>query len=186
MTLLRAEDHRRMPWKNGKGITIEIAIHPEGASTDDFDWRLSTASVATDGPFSVFPGIDRSLSVLEGDGILLAVEGLGETELRQDTAPFSFPADAPTSARLIGSEITDLNAMSRRGRVTHRLTRHEIAGEISLPVSGETCLIFCGTGRVEVAGTALGKLDCLRLERPEAALQARGTGTLYLVSFDPV
>ncbi len=75
LTILKAENHRRMPWKNGGGVTVEIAIHPQGASVDDFDWRVSMATVASDGPFSVFPGIDRTLSVLEGDGILLDVEG---------------------------------------------------------------------------------------------------------------
>ena len=61
--LLRNSDHRRMPWKNGGGETVEVIVHPEGASLSDFGWRVSMATVASDGPFSVFPGIDRTLAV---------------------------------------------------------------------------------------------------------------------------
>ncbi len=85
VTLLKAENHRRMPWKNGGGVTVEIAVHPQGASVDDFDWRVSMATVASHGPFSIFPGIDRTLSVLEGDGILLDVDGQVSTLTREST-----------------------------------------------------------------------------------------------------
>jgi len=61
MKILRSADHKRMPWKNGGGETVEIAISPQGAGLADFDWRVSMATVASDGPFSVFPGIDRTL-----------------------------------------------------------------------------------------------------------------------------
>ena len=76
MRILRASGHKRMPWKNGKGETIEIAVFPEGASVDTFDWRISMAPVASNGPFSVFPGIDRTLSILTGDGMMLSVEDM--------------------------------------------------------------------------------------------------------------
>ncbi len=89
IAVLKAQTHRRMPWKNGGGVTVEIAIHPAGASVDDFDWRVSMATVASDGPFSIFSGIDRTLSVLEGDGIVLDVEGQ-ETTLTRQSAPLSF------------------------------------------------------------------------------------------------
>ena len=66
---------RRMPWKNGAGETREIAVFPESASIDTFEWRVSTATVAQSGPFSLFPGVDRTLCVLSGAGFDLAVEG---------------------------------------------------------------------------------------------------------------
>ncbi|MBV9975040.1 MAG: HutD family protein, partial [Hyphomicrobiales bacterium] len=61
MRVLRAGQHRRMPWKNGGGETTEIIASPEGAGLDEFDWRISMARVATDGPFSRFAGVDRTL-----------------------------------------------------------------------------------------------------------------------------
>ncbi len=75
MKLYRAHDHKRMPWKNGGGETVEIAVFPPGAGVDDFDWRISMATVASDGPFSIFPGIDRTLSILDGAGLSLKMEG---------------------------------------------------------------------------------------------------------------
>jgi uncharacterized protein len=68
MRILRAENYRRMPWKNGGGLTAEIAVSPESAGLDDFDWRVSMARVEAGGPFSLFPGVDRTLSILEGEG----------------------------------------------------------------------------------------------------------------------
>ena len=85
--LLRNADHRRMPWKNGGGETVEVIVHPEGASLSDFGWRVSMASVASDGPFSVFPGIDRTLAVLSGNGMALSIEGLGDRLLPPQSAP---------------------------------------------------------------------------------------------------
>ena len=61
MRILRAPDYRVMPWKNGGGTTTEVAVSPEGAGLDHFDWRISMARVEQDGPFSTFPGIDRTL-----------------------------------------------------------------------------------------------------------------------------
>ena len=55
MRILRAADYRRMPWKNGSGETVEVAVFPPGASIDDFDWRISIATVAAEnGAFSLF------------------------------------------------------------------------------------------------------------------------------------
>ena len=62
MRVLRAADYPRMPWKNGGGETAEILVEPAGAPLDSFDWRLSMARVAADGPFSLFPGVERTPS----------------------------------------------------------------------------------------------------------------------------
>lgn len=61
-----ASDRHFSPWKNGGGETAEILCHPQGAGFGDFNWRISTARVASSGPFSTFEGIDRILTVLEG------------------------------------------------------------------------------------------------------------------------
>ena len=75
MRILRASTYRRMPWKNGGGETTEIAVSPEGAGLDDFAWRISMARVDGDGPFSAFAGVDRTLSILEGEGLRLEIAG---------------------------------------------------------------------------------------------------------------
>lgn len=176
-----------MPWKNGGGVTVEIAVFPADASVDNFDWRVSTATVASDGAFSVFSGIDRTLSVLEGDGIILSVEGLEDQELKGETPPFPFPADSPTSAKLLGSAITDLNVMTRRGRFTHQVIRHQISGDTVLSLSGTTVLVFCGSGSVQAGEIQLEINDCLRFEQcNNAELQLSGSGTVFVITLNPV
>lgn len=151
MQLLRAGDYRRMPWKNGGGETAEIAIFPPGAALDAFDWRVSMARVGSDGPFSRFPGVDRSLCVLEGEGLRLEVEGHRPVELTMHSAPHAFAADLPTSASLIAGPITDLNVMTLRGRWTHRMRRERISGTRSIAVAGRM-LVVAVTGGVTATG----------------------------------
>ena len=63
------------PWKNGGGSTMQIAIWPLDVGLDNFDWRISLATITADGPFSVFPGIDRSLVLVDGDKLRLLLDG---------------------------------------------------------------------------------------------------------------
>jgi environmental stress-induced protein Ves len=119
--IVRASDFRTAAWKNGGGSTTEIAIAPSGASLDDFDWRVSMVRVASDGPFSEFFGIDRSLAVVKGDGLSLTIGDAAPVVLDRNAEPVRFPGDTPTSARLLAGEIIDINVMTRRGRFEHRL-----------------------------------------------------------------
>lgn len=159
LRILRATDHRRMPWKNGRGETVEIAIWPEGAGLDGFDWRISMAGVTEDGDFSIFPGIDRSLAVLTGDGVELQVQGSGLHRLTVDSPPLSFAADVPVSARLLGQPITDLNVMTRRGLWRHELLRGD---QPPRPDQADRVLILA-TRALDLAGPGapvrLGPLD---------------------------
>jgi environmental stress-induced protein Ves len=123
MRIIRAGDCKTTPWKNGGGSTTEIAIGPAGASLEDFDWRISMARVASDGPFSDFPGIDRTLAVIKGSGMVLTIGAGAPVTLSRGADPVSFPGDTPTSARLTAGEITDLNVMTRHGRFGHRAMR---------------------------------------------------------------
>lgn len=155
MRVLRAADHRVMPWKNGGGSTTEIAVFPEGASLDAFDWRISMAGVAVDGPFSAFAGIDRSLAVLEGEGIVLEVDGQPPVRLTGASAPARFPGDASTRAALIGGPILDLNVMTRRGRHRHRLTRQVLARPVTIDIAAPATLLLSRSPGLTVGGQTL-------------------------------
>lgn len=188
--LLRNSDHRRMPWKNGGGETVEVIVHPEGAGLSDFGWRVSMATVASDGPFSVFPGIDRTLAVLSGDRMALSIEGLGEQLLKPETAPLAFPADAPTTARLTGGPITDLNVMTRRGVFRHTLVHHVADGSKVLPASsGERLLLALEPLGVSTAEGLVGlqPLDALVLDGSEKGdvLPVGASAAFYLVEITP-
>jgi environmental stress-induced protein Ves len=114
--ILRAADRVATPWKNGGGVTREVAAWPPGAGVDDFDWRVSLADVAADGPFSTFPGVDRILTVIAGAGLVLEIDG--RTTRLKPGAPFAFPGEAAVMARLTAGPIRDLNLMVRRGAWT--------------------------------------------------------------------
>lgn len=188
--LLRNGDHRRIPWKNGGGETVEIAVHPQGAGLADFGWRVSMATVASDGPFSVFPGVDRTLAVLSGEGMELTVEGVGTHLLTPESAPLAFLADVPTAARLIGGPVTDLNVMTRRGSFRHGLTRHVAEGPQPLPESGERLLLALDPLGVSTAEGLFGlrPLDALVLDGSAGAqvMPAGESASFYLVEITPI
>jgi uncharacterized protein len=129
MKLIRFADLAPKPWKNGGGTTTEIAVSPEGADFEDFDWRLSIADVASDGPFSLFPNIDRTLTVIEGKGLAMTIDGGEPLTLTPSSSPLSFPGDVPVEAHLVRGAIRDFNVMTRRGRVRHAVSRHNLADD---------------------------------------------------------
>lgn len=120
--LLGPEDARRMPWKNGAGTTRELAIHPPGAGLDGtpFLWRISIADVAADGPFSAFPGYDRSIMLVAGQGMQLSTSGEAPVRLAACYQPWRFSGDTATHCHLLSGPVRDFNVMSRRGVIEHR------------------------------------------------------------------
>lgn len=186
MQILRAGDHRRMPWKNGGGETVEIAVYPPGATVGDFDWRVSMATVASDGPFSVFEGIDRTLGVLSGDGIVLAVKGQAPVELRPNGVLHAFPADVPTRARLLAGPITDLNVMTRRGVFAHRLARQAATQAIAGPAEGAVSMVLALTA-CRLDATLLDPLDAVVLEPGDIlALDPEPSAAVFVIEIMPV
>lgn len=140
MNVLRFADRAASRWKNGGGITWEYAVHPPGAGLDDFFWRISRARVVGHGAFSVFPGIDRSLTVVDGDAIDLLMTDR-RVRLDRTTPPYRFPADHPIECRVPTGPIEDLNVMTRRGHWNHRVSRHAVDGAIRVDLDGDVGLI---------------------------------------------
>ncbi|MGO8496260.1 HutD family protein [Rhizobium ruizarguesonis] len=187
MRILRAGDYKRMPWKNGKGETVEIAVFPPDASINDFDWRISMATVAEDGPFSIFPDIDRTLAILDGNGMVLDVDGSSPVLLTTASDPLAFPADVPVAARLEDGAITDLNVMTRRKGPTHTLIRIDVDGSKAVPLPPSTCLLLCHRGALSFRRDgdtgALAAGDALLIEEEEATvLKIDGEARCYLAS----
>jgi len=103
------------PWKNGGGVTREIACWPPGAGMDDFQWRLSIATIAASGPFSPFPGVDRIIALLDGPGVRLATSDSAiDHVLNRPLEPFSFPGEAAIHGTVLGDASSDFNVMTRR------------------------------------------------------------------------
>lgn len=115
MKIIRFDELKAVPWKNGLGITRELAVEPAGASMDDFAWRVSIADVDTASPFSTFPGIDRTIVLVEGAGFTMVLDGEREHALTTPLEPFAFPGEAKVDVRLAGGATRDFNLMVRRG-----------------------------------------------------------------------
>ncbi|MEU7432129.1 HutD family protein [Streptomyces sioyaensis] len=115
MRILRAAGRAAAPWSNGGGVTREIAAHPSGAGWDGFAWRVSLADVTRDGPYSPLPGVRRILTVVDGAGLELTVDGTPRL-LPGRYRPFAFPGGATTASRLLDGPVVNLNVMLREGR----------------------------------------------------------------------
>ncbi|MCB2089863.1 MAG: HutD family protein [Alphaproteobacteria bacterium] len=113
---LKKQNYILMPWKNGQGMTRELAMVPHSPKRDDspFLWRISIAAVTDDGPFSVFPNIDRHLMLIEGNGITLDGGEQGMGMLFEDLQVYSFPGDIEVSGKLADGPIRDFNVMVDR------------------------------------------------------------------------
>lgn len=164
LQVLRAADRAASPWKNGGGVTREVASSPAG--TGDFDWRVSLADVADGGPFSEFPGIDRIITVVRGEGMALTVDGV-ETIVSERYQPFAFSGDAKTDCRLLGGPLVDFNVMTRRGAVSADV--RFVSEQTTL--SGTTlAIVFEGSGILD--GVELGPLDAALLTDAHGAVLA--------------
>ncbi|MBC7405227.1 MAG: HutD family protein [Cytophaga sp.] len=144
------QDYKTMPWKNGGGSTTELAIFPQGASLDDFFWRLSTAQVKTSGPFSHFAQIDRSLAILSGEGLILHNHDgdklRASTRLHQDSLPYRFAGETPIHAELSGGPVVDLNLMTRRDVCQHFMQRLSSGEHIVEAADAQQVLLYCAAG----------------------------------------
>ncbi|MFI8085629.1 HutD family protein [Kitasatospora sp. NPDC086009] len=178
--VLRADERPATAWLNGGGVTREVAGFPAGAGLDAFDWRVSLADVASAGPFSAFPGVDRVITLVEGPGMALTVDGaehLVDTPFR----PFAFSGEADTGCRLLGGPVVDFNVMTRRGRISADLALTTGPRTVDVPAGG-TVLLVCLAGRATVGDTVLDRYDAALPAGP-GPYELRPDGVTAAVTF---
>jgi hypothetical protein len=146
MPKLDPETFRTMPWKNGGGTTIEALTLPPGADLDTFELRVSMAHVEVAGPFSRFLGIDRTLVVMDGEGMTLRMADGSAMTLGQGSAPFTFAGDDPVHATLSAGAIRDFNVMTRRSVLRHHARRIAVDGELRFACAGVLSMILVLNG----------------------------------------
>lgn len=134
------------PWKNGGGSTTEIAIAPTGAGFEDFDWRISLATIVGDGPFSVFPGVDRTLALVDGEGVTLDINGKDRFVLSDADPIFEFRGEAEIGATVTDGPTTDFNVMTRRESCQHRLGVRTLEGKSDFAARGDVTILFLADG----------------------------------------
>lgn len=183
---LRAADRVAAPWKNGGGLTREVAAWPPGASLDAFDWRVSIAEVSRGGPFSTFPGVVRVLTVIDGAGLALAVAGMAPVRLDAGSAPYAFPGEAPCDAELTEGPIRDLNVMVRRGGWYASVRRLRVVGETPIAAVAEQTLVVALDPLAVAGGEPLAAEDALLLSRGTGVTLCGSGARAVLVELDPV
>ncbi len=134
------------PWKNGGGSTTEIAISPPAAGLDSFDWRISLATIAASGPFSAFPGVERTLALVDGPGVVLDIGSDHRFVLSEDDPIVEFGGESAVMATIAGAPTTDFNVMTRRHRCTHRLGRRVLDGASEFAPRGDVTVLFMAEG----------------------------------------
>lgn len=159
MTIVPFDRLKAVPWKNGLGITREIAVEPQGATMDDFVWRVSIADVDTASPFSRFPGIDRTIVLLEGDGFTMQLDGKPKHALTIPCVPFAFVGEATVEVTLAGGATRDFNLMVRRD--VARGVVEVVTGPATLTVGGDIVLIYIAQGEGRGEGVPVRQGDSL-------------------------
>jgi environmental stress-induced protein Ves len=162
MSILRLRDCPARPWKNGLGRTRELAVEPAGAGMDDFLWRASVAEVDSAAPFSAFPGVDRTIALLDGDGFAMALDDGRTHALTEPFTPFAFPGESAVAVRLAGGPTRDFNLMLRRARVRGALRALQAPG--SHPLDPATKLVYCARGSVDTGEGRLHPGDAWRTD----------------------
>ncbi|MDP9018368.1 MAG: HutD family protein [Candidatus Eremiobacteraeota bacterium] len=194
MRCIPQNSYRLRRWENGGGITYDIDV----AATTPVAWRLSRAAIDVDGPFSLFPGMDRTILPLDGNGIVLSFHDAPDVRLDRVGAVFRFPGERQIRCTLIKGATRDLNVMTARDSHTHVVSFAQLDAEQRLPaesflryvyvLEGELCVPNCRNGAPE----RLEAGDTLRIDAGEAAIlggrkcrfclieiRARGEGAVY-------
>lgn len=152
--LVRASELRKEPWKNGGGSTKELMRLPANASLDNFDWRISIAEVKTEGPFSIFPNIERNITLLKGESMVLNNNITGQAHTLNPLCPYDFSGEDDISATLPHGETEDFNVMVRQDSGLHAQVQL-LQGTHQLHIGNKPQLLYCAVGSCRLSN-ALG------------------------------
>jgi hypothetical protein len=109
ITRLDPAQYRRTPWKNGGGITIDIAEQGDA-------WRFGRTPITAPGPFSDYTGFDRVQVLVAGRGLVLETPN-GEIDVRQPLKPVRFAGETPIKSRLEAGPVEVVNLIGSRAAV---------------------------------------------------------------------
>ena len=123
-----ANEYRRERWRNGLGWTREIHAQAAAGSPGDWAWRLSIAEIEHDAPFSSFPGIERELVLLSGNGLRLRFDDGEVRELHPPHDRLRFAGERAVAGELLDGPTQDFNLMWRRDLVDAQLWHRPLVG----------------------------------------------------------
>ncbi|MGV8950964.1 MAG: HutD family protein [Cypionkella sp.] len=148
---LTPADYREMAWANGKGVTVEmLRVEDNGLK-----YRLSRASVVEDGDFSIFPDIERNLTVISGPGFDL--QGDAVTLSARPLCPVAFAGDTPIRAAGVTTASDDFNVMTARALPLPDVSVQRTT--TTLPANGTLAIFALAAGSVNE--TQVGRYDLI-------------------------
>ena len=158
--ILRAGDYRRERWRNGAGWTRQVHAQASTLPGIDWDWRLSIAEIDQDAPFSAFPGVDRELVLLHGNGLRLRFDDGEVHELRPPHDRLRFAGERALTGELVDGPTEDFNLMWRRGAVEAQLWHRPLVGSMMVFAEPhDTWVLHLLAGQARFAGeSGLGDL----------------------------
>ena len=156
MILQRASERPAVPWRNGLGVQYEITC--DGALPDDWTWRLSTADITQDVPFSSFLGVTREFCVADGNGVVLNINGVDHR--CEPGSITKFRGDNMVAAALTNGPMQALNLMLRDGSTARPLQIARVGQHI---VQCQVIVAIMGSASIEIANQVveLGLLDAI-------------------------
>jgi hypothetical protein len=182
--VVRFAELTAVPWRNGGGVTREV-MSAGGSGSQGFDWRISIAEVNEPGPFSAFPGVDRIITVVEGEGMDLVIDGvehaLGLHELLR------FDGASRSECTRLAGPVRDLNVMTRRDRLSATVAIRDLSETRPIAVDGSQVLVLL-TGSAVVVGADGSRADLHLLDavcpRGEHVRLVGGTGRVAVVRIE--
>ncbi len=168
---LTSAEYTTMPWANGKGSTVEMLR--EAAPDGTLKWRLSRASVVEDGPFSLFAGIERNLTVISGPGFDLQGEAGLHLQARP-LEPLRFAGDVALQAVDVSAPSDDFNVMTARTLPLPEVAVLQGNGQVAAHKNAQLLAVFAVQAG-HVNGLPVAGFDLLLHTNPNADLALDGT-----------
>lgn len=186
ITRLDPAGYRRTPWKNGGGMTVDIAdCYRPGAEPGGWTgviWRLGRTRIETPAPFSDLAGLDRILTVIGGRGLTLRSADGQAFDAREPLRPVRFPGDLAIVSELEDGPVAVLNLMAARGEVAIDVQVLNGGGRASFPPGTLVAYAPDGAAALTVGGepVALAPDEAVRTESNVALNTAVSAGIVAL------
>lgn len=159
MKLLTPADYVEFPWKNGRGVTTDIAaLYRPGATSRDWTemlWRFGRTPIPESGPYSDLTGFERLQVLIAGDGFKIHTEdGTVHRDLSRAYVPVRYDGGLKLTGRLNAGPVETVNLLYRRDAFDGDL--HAPAPGTELKLEAGTHLIHApdGEAKIGIDGTA--------------------------------
>src|SRR5882762_3989329 len=176
VTRLDPSRYVRTPWKNGGGVTTDIAFNGD-------TWRFSRTPITVAGPFSDYTGFDRMQVLVAGSGLVLQTPA-GDIDVRRPFVPVRFAGETPIVSRLEAGAVEVVNLIGDRSIVAIDMRVLE-AGQ-ALHLAAGTHIAYCPTdaAALDCRGMPyqLAQDHALRIEFEDEAIISGVSGRLLVAS----